>query len=149
MTRPINPVRLILATILAPLIASILALLLMVAVKSNATEAFDHITTLAIISLMLALLVGWPAMLIIGLPAHGVLCAKNMRRWYYYAIAGALGGMLAVLVFLIIAEGGANVPLSLLAIASISGGFAAVLFHLMRGPHLALTPPSNPGISSP
>lgn len=149
MTIPINPGRLILATIFAPLIVSILTVAFFMALESGEAQIIHNIRLVALISGLVSALIGWPAMLIIGLPAHGILCAKNMRRWYYYAIAGALTGIVAMVVFSLIAEGRLNIPPLFLALASFGGAFAAVLFHFIRGPHLALTRAPNPAISTP
>jgi len=83
-------------------------------------------------------------MLLLGLPIHGVLCARNKRRWFYYAVSGAAAGILAVLVFIIVLEGSmSEIPVALIGLGAAAGATAALLFHLIRGPHLALTEPSN------
>lgn len=127
MTRPINPGRLILATILAPF-TTVLAVS---SVMLHSTSGF------LAVALFGSVTVGWPAMLLLGLPLHGLLCSKDKRRWFYYALAGFLAGAIALFVFMLIAEGTGRVHVYLLMIGAASGAVTAVLFHLIRGPHLA------------
>ena len=85
-------------------------------------------------------LIGWPTMLIVGLPLHGWLCHKDQRHWARYAGFGAIGGLAPALAFGLF-DGGGNIQLLLIGLGV--GSVTAVLFHFIRGPHLALTEPAN------
>ncbi len=146
MARPINPGRLILATIFAPL-AGALFLTLFIALPSVFDDGFleapfENTLFIGQIVVIVMLFFGWPTILAIGLPLHAVLCHKNMRHWASYAAVGAVAGLVPVLGFGLFA--GEHIPLALLGLGLVAGALTAVAFHLIRGPHLALTETTNP-----
>jgi|GEM_PF-4448025 len=151
MTRPINPGRLILATILAPLLGTLVIsglwlLFIMDAPPFGSTSTWNpddiggpqygwNFNGLFALTLAGSIFVGWPAMLVLGLPLHGLLCHKDKRYWYTYAGAGATAGLVAMLILAIILDGIRSVPLFFLASGIAAGALTALLFHLIRGPH--------------
>ena len=146
MARPINPARLILATIFAPL-AGALLLTLFIALPAVFDDGFleapfENTVFIGQIVVIVMLFFGWPTILVLGLPLHAVLCHKNERHWARYAAVGAVAGLVPVLGFCLFA--GEHIPLALLGLGLVAGGLTAVAFHLIRGPHLALTETTNP-----
>ena len=141
MKRPINPGRLILATIISPAIGAFLMIVVMTIFDQGAfDDPLGYFEFIGSVAGMGTLLVGWPAMLIIGLPLHGWLCHKSKRHWARYVGLGAIGGLIPALVFGLFDE---VIPFPLLLIGAATGSLTAILFHLIRGPHLALTEPAN------
>ena len=141
MKQPINPGRLILATIVSPAIG---AFLMVVANTIFDQGVFDdplgYLEFIGTVAGVGTVLVGWPTMLIIGLPLHGWLCHKNKRHWGRYAGLGAIGGLIPAFIF---GMSDGVISYQLLLIGAATGSLTAILFHLIRGPHLALTPPAN------
>ena len=142
MSRPINPGRLILAALIAPMIGAFVTVTLATILDTGVLDDLSgYFTFIGAGGGLGTLLVGWPTMLIVGLPLHVWLCQKNQRHWTRYGGLGALGGLVPVTVFGLF-EGGFPIQLVLLGVCA--GALTAVLFHVIRGPHLALTEPANP-----
>jgi len=134
MAHPINPGRLILATLLAPTIGAFSTILTLVILDPGTINgSYDLFHFIAVIGGLIALLIGLPTMLIVGLPIHGWLCHKNLRHWTRYAGFGAIAGLVPALAFGIF-DGA--IGFLMIAIGAAAGSLTAVLFHLIRGPHL-------------
>ena len=141
MKRPINPGRLILATIVSPAIGAFLVFVLLTIFDQGVfDDPLGYLEFLGTVVGVGTVLIGWPTMLLIGLPLHGWLCHKNQRHWARYAGFGAIGGLVPALAFGLF-DGGGNIQLLLIGLGV--GSVTAVLFHFIRGPHLALTEPAN------
>lgn len=140
MNKPIDPGRLILATILVPFLS-----ILLVACRFSFPDfmlgqmayGYDAIRAIGAIALFGSILVGWPNLLLTGLPVYGILCHKNKRIWYHYAAAGSLVGAIESLAVPMIF--GSHIRLGFLPFGILTGAVIAILFDLIRGPHLALT----------
>ena len=140
MKSPINPGRLILATIVSPAIGAFLMVVVSTIFDQGVfDDPLGYLEFIGAVAGVGTLVVGWPTMLIIGLPLHGWLCHKNKRHWARYAGLGAIGGLIPAFVFGM-SEGA--IPFSLLLIGAATGSLTAILFHLIRGPHLALIEPT-------
>jgi len=92
--------------------------------------------TVMAIGFMLGGLIGWPVMLVLGLPAHALLLRKTSAKIGWYALAGGVigaGGGLARL-FQTVATAPANGYLLYMAIGAVTGTLAAVVFWWLRRP---------------
>ena len=139
--------RLILATLLTPILGGVLTIMgvyIYILTKGdNGDDLFEAIR----IGGVFGAIIGWPTMLLVGLPIHALICKREARHWAVYALAGALAGTLASIGFLHILLGGTfsgegNYGV-ILFFGIPTGIFSSVLFHFIRGPHTPLTPPSN------
>jgi hypothetical protein len=141
MKQPINPGRLILATLFSPFIGGLFVFVLLTIFDQGVfDDPLGYLEFLGTVVGVGTLLIGWPTMLMVGLPLHGWLCHKDQRHWARYAGFGAIGGVVPTLAFGLF-EGGGNIPLLLVGLGA--GSVTAVLFHIIRGPHLPLTEPTN------
>lgn len=148
--------RLTLATLLAPILAAgltaaVLALILVpdLVFQTETDSATYRPATLpeimaslfgfSVIGGALGVLLGWPAMILGGLPVHVWLVRKDRTDWLPYALIGLAVGTVTMLVYFL-ATGSLRDP-SLLLDASplllsgpLTGFLAASLFWLIRQP---------------
>lgn len=84
------------------------------------------------------LIVGIPAMLLFGMPAHAWLWSTGRKKIWHYAIAGVLVGVLtsgAIAALYVSPFGSGDLPFPRLAIiGSGTGAVSAVVFWLIRRP---------------
>jgi LytS/YehU family sensor histidine kinase len=90
----------------------------------------------AVAGLMVGGLLGWPVMLVIGLPMHAALIRKTTAKAWHYAVAGLAAGLIAGLLRFAMERGGArmNDLIVLLAIGGVAGAIAALVFWSVRRP---------------
>ena len=82
MKQPINPGRLILATIVSPAIGAFLMVVVSTIFDQGVfDDPLGYLEFIGVVAGVGTLVVGWPTMLIIGLPLHGWLCHRNKRHW--------------------------------------------------------------------
>ena len=140
MKQPINPGRLILATIVSPAIGAFLMVVVSTIFDQGVfDDPLGYLEFIGAVAGVGTLVVGWPTMLIIGLPLHGWLCHKNKRHWARYAGLGAIGGLIPAFIF---GMSDGAIPYQFLLLGAATGSVTAMLFHFIRGPHLALTEPT-------
>ncbi|MGB2176951.1 MAG: hypothetical protein ACPH9E_03350 [Hyphomonas sp.] len=148
--------RLALATLLAPILAAGLsaALLAMVIAPELVFRVeIDSVTSrpATLPEIMASLIgfgflggafgifLGWPAMMIAGLPAHRWLVSKGRTDWLPYALIGLAAGTVTMLIYFL-ATGSLRDPSllldasPLLATGPLTGFLAASLFWLVRLP---------------
>jgi len=133
--------RLALATLIAPIFGGILFIIglhTFTLLLSN-RGLYTPFETLKI-GTAFGALIGWPTMLLVGLPMHALICKLQTRHWVVYALGGGAAGALAAFSFLLAISGSfasTTEYAGLLLICGIPTGlFSAVLFHLIRGPHM-------------
>ncbi|MGE0596500.1 MAG: hypothetical protein AB7P07_09040 [Hyphomonadaceae bacterium] len=94
------------------------------------------------------ILVGWPTMLLAGLPTHGWLLQSHRSAAPIYAAAGAAVGLLpAMILGLLLLQGRGTMEtwLVLTGVGLVTGAVSAVLFWLIRRPDRdAPNPPTSP-----
>lgn len=105
---------------------------------TNFGDMLQFVGAVSIFGGVMGGMIGWPAMLIGGLPVHAYLARKNQTRLWIYTVLGLIIGSLAMfayfsvvgdLIDLLTGEGG------WLALSGpLSGGLAAGLFWLIRRP---------------
>jgi len=140
MTKNIHNIwRLFAAIIVTPILGAILTITAIEIYSSGGGGTGSDYTELLRIAIVFGAVIGWPAMLVLGLPIHSLLCRFKARHWAAYAFLGAVVGAIAALIashFIF----GVNLRYLLLdsfvlIIGCPTGAFAATLFHLIRGPH--------------
>lgn len=148
--------RLILAVLFAPilaagLVAALLAVIMvpdMVFQTAIDSATYRPATTPEIMASLLGfgvfggalgVFLGWPAMILGGLPVHAWLVRKDRTEWLPYALIGLGVGTVTMLIYLL-ATGGWRDPLGLLdggpllLSGPLTGFLAASLFWLIRLP---------------
>jgi hypothetical protein len=133
----------------APVAGGLIALVLALTVLSGGpsavnTEAASEgiagvligATTVMATGFMLGGLIGWPVMLVLGLPAHAALLRKTSAKIWWYIIAGAVIGGVAGGVRLLqtFSSVSPDARLLYIAIGAVTGTLAAVVFWFLRRP---------------
>ena len=142
--------RLIMATVLAPLAGSAIVFTGFVLwIGSQQPGSMTGLSEAYGFALCLGAMIGWPAMIILGLPAHAVILLSGQRRITAYMLLGAFSGIVASIIFFVIVGHG---PLSdatgfLSLIGGLTGAASAMAFYLLRGPIGPLTLPPKPATS--
>ena len=75
---------------------------------------------------MFGAIIGWPAMLLLGLPAHSLLYRRKSHRIGGYLLAGVLAGFLASLILLLLL-GGFGIFRSMTGADITGGGFITLI----------------------
>lgn len=101
----------------------------------------DSLGFAAVFGAWFGLMLGWPAMLALGLPAHAVLLRKRLTSALAYMAAGALIGTVVSLAYFALHSTGLSVVLGCGA-----GIATAAAFWIIRRPDRA---PSNPPTPRP
>lgn len=150
-------IRLIIATLLAPIVAAAIAAIVIGLPMGGADmmtacneppydpcgaptfgDILQFVGTASVIGGMMGAAIGWPAMLIGGLPAHAYLTRRNQTHFWIYTALGAVIGSVAMIVYfaivgdlmsLLVGDGG-----WLTISGPLSGGLAAGLFWFIRRP---------------
>jgi|GEM_PF-6391720 len=138
--------KLIMAIVLPPLLSSLFFAPFIAVIFGGAEQ--DAILVALVFMPLISTMIGWAVMIVIGLPVHVLLCKLDKRTSGLYGLLGAIAGGIAGLVFGLVGGEWESEALGIAVIFALIGVFvgavAAVLFHLIRGPHRALTPPPNP-----
>jgi hypothetical protein len=127
--------RLLIGLLVAPLVPGILFLL--ISVLGNPTEGFW--------ALKLSALVGYPTMIILGLPAHIVLGKCRWTNLWGYGFAGLLIGVIvsAILFSSVVAQNFSFIPdpsksltpvIAVFFLAAFLGALSSVVFWLIARP---------------
>lgn len=139
--RSIAKGRLLAAIIAAPILGSLFTLLaftLYILVSFPATEGMTlaELAPFIRIGLICGAGIGWPAMLLFGLPMHRWICWRGVRHWFTYLALGAVAGTAASLIFFGALSGGDFVLASGLSLilGAPTGVASAFAFYLIRGP---------------
>lgn len=130
--------RTVFATICStPIIAALYALTLGVwkLLRSDASAWLSIILELPGVTLMLAatagMMLGWPIMLLAGLPAYWLLMRVGWRQVWHFMLAGLCVGAACVVLFTRRAESGLLIYWS---IATLPGTLTGLVFWLIRRP---------------
>ena len=138
----VRGLKLAFALIVPPIPAMMLGVAPFLVVDTNTD--FQQATQVAAgFGLIAAIVVGYPAMVLLGLPGHSVLMHTQKTSFWYYAIFGALAGIIAV--FALSAMDG-RFYRELLALAPFVGFANAAIFWLIRRPDRDAAP--NPPTSA-
>lgn len=86
-------IRLAVAALISPIVAASAVAAIFIGDAPYSENALDSIRSVA----SLALIVGYPAMLMLGLPAHTVLLKTGLRSGFAYVAAGAILGLVLAL----------------------------------------------------
>jgi hypothetical protein len=136
--------RLALATITAPIAGAITTWVLFLLFESTQAGFSTFHTSLLVhaLGVLMALYFAFPAMILIGLPAHAVLSAMNSRYVLGYAICGVVPGIVLAALY---HYGGAAFPdFQTLALGGMLGGSTAIYFWLLRRPDRDAANPTTP-----
>ena len=93
----------------------------------------------ALLAIIMVMVLGWPAMILGGLPVHAWLVRKGRTDWLPYALIGLGVGTITMLIYLL-ATGSWRDPMGLLdggpllLSGPLTGFLAASLFWLLRIP---------------
>lgn len=109
-------------------------------------EVLETLGRLALLGAMLGALIGIPAMLLGGLPAHAWLLSRRRTSLVYYASVGAFVGLTAAAAFCFFEDPNISnwlfevqtLLLALIMPGIVAGGIAATLFWLISRPDRAL-----------
>lgn len=106
MTNPTSRKRLIVATLAAPLAGVFLVTAMLFMLKGpwpydTMVEPFLGFTMVVVAT---SLLVGWPSMILFGLPVHRALYRNDKQNWTSYTLFGAISGILTSIIFLGLTE---------------------------------------------
>jgi len=122
--------KLALALLVPPTPAMMLGVAAFVVVGNN-TNLYEATRVAAGFGLIASIMVGFPAMALLGLPGHAVLLQLRKTAFWHYAFFGALAGI--VTVFALSAMDG-RFYRELLVLAAFIGLANAALFWLIRRP---------------
>jgi len=92
------------------------------------------------LTVLVPVAIGWSVMIFIGLPIHLLLCKLDKRTSELYGVLGAIVGSITGFMFGLLLD----IAIICAIIGLFVGAVIAILFHLIRGSHRALTPASNP-----
>lgn len=84
-------------------------------------------------SLVIGVIVGWPAMLLLGLPTHALLCKIGRTSLLAYLISGLLAGTLLVFILhLVMGVSFTKFDVKIMTISPITGAITSVLSYVIR-----------------
>jgi hypothetical protein len=96
---------------------------------------------IALLGAGLGTIIGWPAMLLGGLPLHGLLIRARQFEWKAYVLAGVAAGTIAMIVYVGATSEFSSANKSMIAphlaiwlAGPLTGGLAAYLFWRIRRP---------------
>lgn len=148
--------RLAAATLLAPIFAAALTATLLALLifpdaifqtevtsaeyrRATLVEVISNLGGTSFIGSLFGVVLGWPAMIIGGLPIHRILLGRGMTGGGVYMLTGLLIGTLVMLAYFILANGWRD-PVAvfesgpLLLSGPITGALSAFVFWLIRRP---------------
>lgn len=105
-------------------------------VKAGFLEILANTFVAAFSGLMIGGIIGWPILLVFGMPVHAFLLRATSARAWVYIIAGAVLGAAAG-AFRFLSSGGTANPddlIPLLAVGAATGIFTVMIFWLVRRP---------------
>ena len=146
--------RLAVAACLAPVLGCVVTAVALGFWFLTAAPEYEHRPSLASTfgfaaygGLIAGLVLGWPTMIVAGLPTHAALWRRARTTPLPYAIAGALVGLLPAAVLEMLMVGARAEPQHwafALALGAATGVVCALLFWLIRRPDRAAANPLTP-----
>lgn len=121
------------AVLIAPLVGSSLTALPFVFYAASLYGTLSEALIFMVSAVIIGALIGWPAMLVFGLPLHWLICRMKLRYWFIYGILGALIGTLSSIIFFFIlpGEGGYWFNGLPFILGAPTGAISAIWFHIM------------------
>jgi hypothetical protein len=140
-----NRLRLAAAIVLGPIIGAVVFAIILRLLSFPLTSPIATVVDIVAMALPLALGLGIPGMLILGLPAHSMLVKAGQRSLLMYAIAGLIAGVFVACLFLCsvwLYDVGSDSPgqltsdhlFTVLLFAIPLGGLSAAIFWVIRRP---------------
>lgn len=105
-------------------------------VQADAGQILMNTVMVGMGGFMIGGLLGWPVMMALGLPMHAVLLRTTAAKAWHYVAAGLTIGLAAGFLRYAMEGGTASTDdlIVLLAIGSVAGGLASLMFWLVRRP---------------
>ncbi len=105
-------------------------------VRAGVLEVLANMFTILTSGFLIGGLIGWPVMLVIGLPAHALLLRRTSAKVWWYVLAGCVAGVIAGALRFVSSRGAAtmNDAVQLAALGAVTGTLAALVFWFVRRP---------------